>query len=245
MRRTLVALAAGALLVLCLGCALAACGGSQSPAPLASKAGIDDTGAGPSGMGISISAPGQVYLVESDDPASGRHWSLKLPAGVKLLSSRYHDHTRTLTFSVPQPGMYMVKGAYARPGQARPAKTFTLRIYGNPAAWPAPSMVFTSGRNGLGTDAGGIFAIALKENASTGYGWVMHFGPGLKVLHQMSVTPAATAPLVGAGGQHLWLFQVARKTGTTSVTGSSIRPWAPAAPAARFALKVTLSPPGS
>ena len=187
--------------------ALAACGGSQSPAPLASKAGIDDTGAGPSGMGISISAPGQVYLVESDDPASGGHWSLKLPAGVELLSSRYHDHTRTLTFSVPQPGMYMVKGAYARPGQARPAKTFTLRIYGNPAAWPATSMVFTSGRNGLGTDAGGIFAIALKRER-------VH---GLSAGYALRARPQGAAPderdarsdgaAGGRGGQHLWLFQ--------------------------------------
>ena len=257
MRRVIVAMVTASLLGLLLGCVLTACGGSgggrRAPAPLTSSAYIDDTGAGGvSGTGTSISVPGQAALVESDSPASGCRWSLKVPAGVTLSNSVYDDpstapemkHTRTFTFTVAQPGMYVVKGTYARPGHKKPARTFTFSIYGNPPNWPIPNLVFTNARSGLGTDPGGVFAIVLKENPSTGYAWAMRFGPGLKVLHELAVTPGVSStPLVGAGGQHLWLFRVG-KTNTT-VTGSYVRPSAPSSPAAHFWLKITILPPGS
>ena len=85
----------------------------------------------------------------------------------------------------------------------------------------------------------------LKENPSTGYAWLMRFGPGLTVLHELTVTPQGrSAPLVGVEGQHLWLFRV-EKTGATAVSGAYVRSSAPTAPAARFSLEITVHPPGS
>jgi len=253
MRRVIVVSVAASLLALSLASALAGCGGHAAPAPLANKVYIDNTGdTGVSEMGTSIGVPGQVVLTVSDDesnhPAS--HWSLKLPAGVRLVSSKLDDPTisgdaigvRSLTFAIAQPGTYVVRGTYAHPGH-KPARRFTVRIYGNPPGWPPPNLVFTDAHNGLGTNPGQTFVIALEERP--GGAWVLHFGPRLKVLHQMTVTPAPSSnPAVDDGSQHLWLFRV-EKTGKTSVTGSYSGPSAPAAPFDTFSLNISSTPPNS
>lgn len=250
MRRVIVAVA----IVSFLGCALAACGGRAAPARLSSNGGVDDTNAdAASKVSVWISAPGQAFLTVPDKPASGCRWSVKLPVGIRLVSSLYdwpsttpeRKDTRTFTFAVAQPGMYVIKGVYARPGRKKPARTFAFSVYGNPAGWPVPGLVFSTLANGVGTDVGSMFAIVLEENPSTGYAWVMHFGPGLKLLRELTVTPSASSmPLVGAAGQHLWLFRV-DKTGTMAVTGSYVRSWSPAVPATRFSLTVRTAPAGS
>jgi predicted secreted protein len=252
--RILLGLALASFLALFPTCALTACGGHAAPAPLSSYGGgVDDTEAGANSQsGIFLSAPGQTSLTVSEKPKPGYRWRVTLPAGVGLVSSIHgypstiaeRKNTRTFTFSIAQPGMYVVKGAYVHHGRAKPARSFTFSIYGNPPSWPAPAQVFTTLRNGLGTDVGSVFAIALKENPTTGYAWVMRFGSGLTLLHELTVTPGSSSTrLVSAEDQHLWLFRVG-KTSTT-VTGSYVRPSAPSAPAARFSLKITILPPGT
>jgi predicted secreted protein len=242
------------LLSLLLGCGIAACGSGHGTIvpPLTHRAYIDDSGVGgDSGAGTSISVPGVALFVVPDLPASGYRWSLKLPVGVKLVTSIYDDrttapgekHVRTFTFALAQPGMYVVKGAYVRPGRRKPARKLTLSIYGQPVTWLPPNTVFTGLDTGLGTDPGGVYAIVLKENPSSGYVWEMHFGRGLTVLHELTVTPSASSTrLVGAQNQHLWLFRVGKTS--AAVTGSYVRPSTPTAPAARFSLKITVLPPG-
>ena len=140
--------------------------------------------------------------------------------------------------------MYVVRGTHARSGHRKPTRTFAFSIYGNPPSWPTPNLVFTSLNNGLGTDPGGVCAIALREDPSTGHLWEMHFGSGLSVLRELTATPGSSSTrLVGAEDQQLWLFRFGRTS--TTVTGSYVRPLAPSAPAARFSLKITVLPPGS
>ena len=254
MRHASIAIAIASLLASLFGCALtlAACGGHAAPGPLATKVYIDSAGdTGVSGMGASVGVPGQVVLIESDDPASAGHWSLKLPSGVTLAGSKYDDpatapgekNVRSFTFSIAQPGTYLVRGSYLRPGHGKSARGFTLQIYGNPPGWPPPNLVFTTAHNGLGTNPGQTFAIALRQRP--GGAWVLHFGPGLKALRQMTVTPTPSSnPAVDDAGQHRWLFRV-EKAGTTFVTGSISGPAASGVPSDTFALRITATPPGS
>ena len=150
--------------------------------------------------------------------------------------------TRTFTFKVPQPGAYTVVGSYARPWESKqPARTVRLRIYANPASWPAPGMVYTEEDSpvAMGTDPGSTFVVDLTDDPSTGYTWTMHLGPGLTLLHDQFVTPGQASPAVaGAPSQHLWFIKV-EKAGTTAVTGIYARP-ADAAikSAASFSMKV-------
>jgi len=265
--RRLAALACGLAVTLTVAAALVACGGSgsssASPRPnFAARAGFDDTNPGEKSFvgGVSIAAGGDVELIEPDNPTTGYQWHFKVPPGVTQVGSVFAGAapspsplagaggTRTVTFAVPQPGAYVVTGEYARPWESRqPAKTVRLTIYANPASWPAPRMVFTEKDSpGLfSTDVGATFVVDLKEDASIGYTWTMKLGPGLKLVHDLTVTPAASpSPVAAAGGQRLWLIKV-EKAGTTAVTGISARPSDAATKnAASFSLTVDASPPG-
>jgi predicted secreted protein len=255
------------VVVVCAAALVVACGssggGSASPASnYAARAGVDDTNHGEKSYvgGVSIVAGGEVYIIEPDNPTTGYRWSFKVPAGVTQVGSTFKGPSpsaspplgaggiHTFTFSVPQPGTYMVSGAYARPwDSSKPAKTVRLSIYANPATQPAPVWVFTEkdSPGSFGTDVGVTFAVDLRENPSTGYAWTMKLGPGLRLVHEQTVTPAPSpSPVVGAGGQHLWFIKV-EEAGTTAVTGIYARPADTATKnAATFSLTVKASPPG-
>jgi inhibitor of cysteine peptidase len=255
---------AALVIVVCVAALSAACGGAPAtPTPnFATSAGFNDTDPGERSFvgGISIAAGGEAYLIESDNPTTGYRWSFRVPPGVTQAGSTYKGPspsaspplgaggTRTFTFSVPQAGTYVVTGLYARPWEpTKPAKKVRFSIYANPSSWPAPGVVLTpkSSPGGLGTDVGATFVVDLEENASTGYAWTMKLGPGLTLVHEQVATPAPSpSPMVGVGGQHLWLIRVV-KAGTTTVTGIYARPSAAATKnAASFSLTVRASPPG-
>jgi predicted secreted protein len=265
--RRLAAVACGLTVMLTAAAALVACGGSAggsaTPAPnFATRAGFDDTDRGGKSFagGVSIAAGGEAYIMEPDNPTTGYRWSFEVPPGVTQVGSTFKGPSpsaspplgaggiRTFTFSVPQPGTYVVVGVYARPWESKkPVKKVRLSIYANPAAQPAPVMVFTEkdSPGKFATDVGVTFAVDLKENPSTGYAWTMKLGPGLKLVHEQTVAPAASSPpLVGADSQHLWFVKV-EQAGTTALTGIYARP-ADAATrnAASFSLAVKASPPG-
>jgi predicted secreted protein len=243
--KKLAAAACGVAIALGCGLALVACGGSgssASPTPnFETRAGFDDTGADGKTFvgGVSIQAGGEAYIIESDNPTTGYQWTFKVPRGVTQVSSEFTGPspsasplvgaggTRTVTFRVPQPGTYVVTGAYARPWESKqPAKTVRFRIYANPVSWPAPGMVFTEkdSPGTLGTDVGSTFVVDLTDNPSTGYTWTMKLGPGLTLLHDQVVTPVQASPaMVGVPGQHLWFIRV-EKPGNTAVTGIYARP---------------------
>ena len=259
--RKLAGVACGAAVVLAAGLTLVACGGSgssASPTPnFGMQAGWNDTGQPPeksASMGVSIRAGGEAYVIEPDNPTTGYQWTFSVPQGVTQVSSEFTGPspsasplagaggTRTVSFRVPQPGTYVVTGTYARPWEPKkPAKTVRLRIYANPAPWPAPGVVFTEkdSPGALGTDVGSTFVVDLVENPSTGYEWTMKLGPGLTLLHDQVVTPVQASPaLVGVPGQHLWFIKV-EKAGTTAVTGIYARPSDAATKnAADFSMKV-------
>lgn len=169
---------------------------------------------------------------------------MKLPLGVVQLKDSATPpmgmKTRDFTFAVAQPGTFVVKGIYERAHPKKLADSFALAIYANPHSWPAPRLVVTDLNEGLGTDVGATFVIDLEENASAGYSWTMRFGPGLRVLHELTATPSTTSSrMVGAGGQQLWLVRI-EKSGKTGVTGLYERPSGPASSATlRFSLAVT------
>ena len=255
-----VAAAAAALLA-------AACGGSLSssapPAPLAtsiSVSGSPSDGEATS-VGVVVRAGGQVSITLAENPTTGFGWTFELPTGVTRVSSTFVGPSplpspavgaggiRTYVVRVGQPGVYTVRAAYARPWESRmPAKTFKVRIFAPPASQSTVTDAFTEEDSPgiFGTDMGRTFAIVLEENPSTGYSWTMHLGPGLKMVTDEFVAPGPSpSPLVGAGGQRIWVIDIERP-GTTAVTGIYARTSEAATKsAADFSLVVKAGLPGA
>ena len=240
----------GALVVVMAAAALlaAACGGSSggsaspaTPAPLSAAVGISDVpGSGnATSVGVAVRAGGRVTITLAENPTTGYQWTFKRSSGVTQVSTTFVGPSplpspavgaggrRTYVVGVGQPGVYTVRAAYARPWESRmPAKTFTVRIFAPPAAQPGVTDYFT-GKDSPGifvTDVGATFAVVLGENPSTGYMWTMKLGPGLKLLTDDFVAPSPSpSPLVGAGGQRIWVITI-EQAGTTTLTGIYARP---------------------
>lgn len=237
--------------VLCVGMLAAAvllaaaCGGSgsgsASPAPLATAIGVSDSPSDGKAtfVGVAVQAGGQVTMTLVENPTTGYGWTFRLSPGVTEVSSTFTGPspapsplmgaggTRTYVVKVDQPGVYVVGAAYARPWESKmPAKTFTVQIFAPPPSHPDVTDYFTEKDSPgiFGTDVGRTFAVVLRENPSTGYSWTMNLGPGLKLVSDAFVAPSPSpSPLVGVGGQRIWLIGV-EKAGTTTVTGINARP---------------------
>jgi len=242
----------------------AACGGSNgesaSPAPLVTSIGVSDSPSDgrATSVGVAVQAGGQVSIKLAENPTTGYRWTFKLPPGVTQVSSTFTGPTpspspamgvggtRTCVVRVGQPGVYTVGAAYARPWESKmPEKTFRVQIFAPPASQTNVTDYFTEKNSPgiFGTDVGRTFAIVLKENPSTGYSWTLKLSPGLKLLNDQFVAPSPS-PLVGAGGQRIWVITV-EKAGTTTVTGIYARPSdAATKSAALFSLTIKASPPG-
>jgi inhibitor of cysteine peptidase len=254
-----VVVAASAVLAAACG---SSSGGSASPAPLATSVYVNDSsGDGKAtSVGVAVQTGGQVWIRLAENPTTGYEWSFRLPPGVTEVSSSFTGPspspspamgaggTRTYVVRVGQPGVYTVRAAYARPwGSRMPEKTFTVQIFAPPASQPNVTDYFTE-KNSPGlfdTDVGRTFAVVLKENPSTGYSWTMKLGPGLKLLNDQFVAPSPSpVPLVGAGGQRIWVVTI-EKAGKTTATGIYARPSDAATEnAASFSLTIEASPIG-
>jgi len=232
--------------VLCLGALAAAvllvvaCGGSSrglaTPTPLVTAIGVSDSpGDGKAtSVNVAVQAGGQVTLTLAENPTTGYRWAFMLSPGLTQVSSTFAAPSpspsplmgaggrRTYVVKVDQPGVYVVGAAYARPWEAKmPAKTFTVQIFAPPQSHPDVTDYFTEKDSPgiFGTDVGRTFAVVLRENPSTGYSWTMNLGPGLKSVSDAFVAPSPSpSPLVGAGGQRIWVISI-EKAGTTTVTG--------------------------
>jgi len=240
----------GALAVAAVAAALVAagCGGSSggsaspaSPAPLSAAVGISDVpGSGnATSVGVAVRAGGQVTITLAENPTTGYRWTFTQSRGVTQVSSTFAPPssspsplvgaggTRTYAVKVGRPGVYIVRGEYARPWESgKPAKTFAVRIFAPPASQPGVTDYFTE-KDSPGifvTDVGRTFAVVLEENPSTGNSWTMKLGPGLKLLTDDFVAPSPSpSPLVGAGGQRIWVITI-EQAGTTTLTGIYARP---------------------
>ncbi|WP_209615980.1 protease inhibitor I42 family protein [Methanolobus bombayensis] len=72
--------------------------------------------------------------------------------------------------------------------------------------------------------AGDIITIELEENPTTGYSWKMTYSEGLKLEEDKFLEASTNVSLVGAGGSHMWIFQVI-ETGEQNISAIYKRPW--------------------
>ena len=248
----------------------AACCGSgggtaspASPAPLVTAIGVSDSPSDgkATSVNVAVQAGGQVTITLAENPTTGYRWTFRLSPGLTQVSSTFTGPspapsplmgaggTRVYVVKVDQPGVYVIAATYARPWESKmPAKTFKVQIFAPPESHPGVTDYFTERDSPgiFGTDVGRTFAVVLKENPSTGYSWTMNLGPGLKMVSDEFVAPSPSpSPLVGAGGQRIWVISV-EKAGTTAVTGIYARPSEAATKsAADFSLVIKAGLPGS
>jgi len=78
--------------------------------------------------------------------------------------------------------------------------------------------------------AGQEFTITLDSNITTGYGWQLAkpldktFVKAVKNEYQNPKPAPGKGPVVGAGGQEVWVFK-ALKAGSTVIDFKYVRPW--------------------
>ena len=242
-------LCVGALAVAAAALLAAACGGSSgataSPAPLVTSVAVSDrpSDGKATSMDVAVLVGGQVSITLAENPTTGYRWAFTVSPGLTRVSSTFTGPspssspvvgaggTRTYVVRVGQPGVHTVSAAYARPWESRmPAKIFTVQIFAPPPSQPGLTQYFTEKDSPgiFGAKIGMTFAVVLKENPSTGYTWTMKLGPGLKLVSDQFVAPSPSpSPMVGAGGQRLWVITI-QKAGETAVTGIYARPSAAA-----------------
>ncbi|WMW24987.1 protease inhibitor I42 family protein [Methanolobus sediminis] len=71
---------------------------------------------------------------------------------------------------------------------------------------------------------GDLIIVELEENPTTGYSWNMTYSEGLEVQEDVYTQASANVTLVGAGGSHMWIFEVI-ETGEQSISAIYVRPW--------------------
>jgi predicted secreted protein len=86
--------------------------------------------------------------------------------------------------------------------------------------------------------AGSHFTVALAENGTTGYQWVMELSPGLTLVSDDFRMDPGSEGRVGAGGTHYWTIEAAT-AGTQTIAGHYRRSWEePPVDAQTFSLTV-------
>jgi inhibitor of cysteine peptidase len=71
---------------------------------------------------------------------------------------------------------------------------------------------------------GDFIIVELEENPTTGYSWNITYSEGLKLEEDEFLEASTNVSLVGAGGSHIWIFQVT-DTGEQSLSAIYVRPW--------------------
>lgn len=94
------------------------------------------------------------------------------------------------------------------------------------AVYRAAMDAYNETANGTTVDItkGGIAAITLAENPTTGYQWNATIPAGLTVLNDTYIEDEHAAGMVGVGGTHLWLLR-ADETGDQTFSAVYMRSW--------------------
>lgn len=137
--------------------------------------------------------------------------------------------TFTFTYEAATDGIYTITAEYARPWETdvEPAETFTLTVIVNNNA-PLYSME-DSGTT-VNPAVGSVFTVALEENPTTGYQWIMSIdGESVVLLSDQYVMDEAAPGMVGVGGTHFFYYK-AESAGTSVINGVYKQAWMETSP---------------
>ena len=87
------------------------------------------------------------------------------------------------------------------------------------------TLTFTKADNGSTAPAklGDLIDLRLEENPTTGYQWQMQASAGLTPISSEFEGPTESPAPIGAGGVHVWSYQV-QQAGTQTLEGKYIGP---------------------